>query len=827
MSTKQNDTNRNSQDTYIERLRVHRLLEEAMEYPLVVVCAGSGYGKTRAVSSFLENFDAHKLWMQITEQDNCETRYWENYAGVVSQIWPEVTPRILEIGFPDTDEAFAKFTAMVDEGAGSAKKQIMVFDEYHLLNNPNVVQVTERVVSMLTSSTTMILITRVMPEVNMIKMLMDKRAFIIKESDLNFTQDEIQEYFKQLSISVTRRDIQEVYDDTKGWAFAIDLIGHFLRRDQRYERSVAKAMKSNMLRHIESEISQTISDKLWRFLLRISLITHLAASLIHILADDDTLIKEMDKLHSFVRYDFHQDAYEIHHLFLELLKQNQHNITDEEKNETYQKSGEWCEANGYNMDAISYYNKSGDYYAIARIVASYTVQVPLDMAKYALEILDEVPDDIKAVNTIFPTMHLRLKINLGQYDEAAVLAKSYASDYESRPESPERNRALTQIYANWAVLRLCMCTYTDVFDFDIYFEKMGGYFDKNPFKVFGAYNAIIAWASLVGTCDNTDHEKYINALSRSIPHTSRVANGILVGFDDLARGELCFYRGESDDAEKHLRWVLDKAHRQYITQNRALVYLMKIALIKGDTDCADEILMEIDALLNDGEYDTRYTMYDIAHGFYHLILGEPEKIAKWLKGDFTHIAHPASTENYGNRVKVMYHYQTGRYSSLVTYIDSVGQTILFWKIELLVLKALSLFKLKRHDEAFSALAEAYKQAGDIITPFMQYPDDMRKLTTAAILGDCKAPVEWLRELNRKASAYIRQKNQNGTEYTTLTVRETAILKSRTEGAYLSEIAANMGISVHTVKKDNKIMFEKLGVSSLAEAVRTATALGII
>jgi len=824
----QNATDCVRQDTHVERPRIHRLLEEAMNYPLVVICAGSGYGKTLAVSSFLENIDAQKLWIQITTHDNCQTRYWENYVGALSQIWPEIIPRITEIGFPDTNEAFAKFCTLMNEDADSQKSQVTVFDDFHLLCNPNVIRVIERVVSMLPTKSTMVLITRVMPEVNMIRMLMDKRAFIIKESDLCFTQDEISDYFNHLSIPVTRRDVHEVYDDTQGWAFAIDLIGHFLRRDQKYERSVVKAMKSNIFRHIESEISQTISDQLWHFLLRISLITHLAASLIHILADDNSLIKEMDKLHSFIRYDFHQDAYVIHHLFLAFLRQNQHLLSHEEKCKIYQKSGEWCEAHGYNMDAISYYDKSGDYFAIARTVASYSVQIPLDMAKYALEILDRTPDDIKAVNTIFPTMYLRLKINLGQYDEAAILAQNYIADYESRPDSPERNRTLTQIYANWATLRMYMCTYTDVFDFDIYFEKMGKSFDKNPFQILGAYNAIIAWASLVGTNDIKAQDEYVNALSRSIPYTSRVANGILVGFDDLARGELCFYRGEFDDAERHLRWVLDKAHNQYITQNRTLVYLMKIAFIKGDTSSAKEILLEMDAKLSVEEYDIRYTMYDIAHGFYNLMLGKPQQIAKWLKGDFLHYAHPASIENYGNRVIALYHYQTGRYCSLLAYIDNIGQTILLCKLELMVLKTLSLFQLKRREEAFSALTEAYQHAGDIITPFLQYPDDMRKLTSSAILNNsCKIPTEWLKELNRKTSAYERQKNKNSNEQTMLTKRETAILKSRTQGVYLSEIAESMNISLHTVKKDNKIMFEKLGVSTLAEAVRTAIALELI
>jgi len=474
----------------------------------------------------------------------------------------------------------------------------------------------------------------------------------------------------------------------------------------------------------------------------------------------------MALLSAYIRYDFHMDSYLIHHLLLDYLRQKQDLLAEEEKRETYRVAGVWCDANGYHMDALSYYEKSGDYNAITRKIASLNVQMPPDMARCALEMFDRAPEEVKSLDPLFPGLHMRLKINLGRFDEETIaLARGYAEEYEARPESFENNSALYNIYAHWALLRLVGCTRADVYDFDAYYKKMGEYFDRDSFKTIGTYKIIpvIAWASLVGANRAGAQEEYIAALSRSIPYISKM-DGCFVGFDDLALGELRFLRGEFDGAEQCLRQAHDKARAcdQYVTQNRALAYLMQIAFFRGEFASAAGALRAMEALLSGKDYGIRYTIYDIAHGFYHLALGRPEQAPEWLKGTCSPYTHPSFLENYANRAKAHYHYQTRQYSALLAYIenDMEQQAILFGKIELKVLQALSLYQLQRRAEAIVALTEAYHLAEPIriIALFVQGAKDMSTLTAAALKDDaCPIPREWLEDIKRKSSAYAKRK----------------------------------------------------------------------
>jgi len=424
-------------------------------------------------------------------------------------------------------------------------------------------------------------------------------------------------------------------------------------------------------------------------------------------------------------------------------------------------------------------------------------------------------------------------------EEASALAGKYAKEYEARPESPEKNRALLGIYYAWALLRLILCPYTGLYDFDAYFKKVSEYSDKSPYREYGPSisQSLGSWAVIAGDSRAGSPDEYVEAVSRSIPYVAHALNGNMTGFDDLARGELCYYRNDINGAETYMKQALDKARsqNQYDIQNRALLYAMQIAFLRGNLSAASAALKSMEELLDEKDYVIRYTTYDVACGFYYLEIGQPEKVPRWLKGDFSAYAHPALLEIHSNRVKVRYHYQTRQYGALMAFIENEynRQPVLFGNIRLNVMAALTLYQLKRRKEAMAMLHEAYTLAepNRITIPFIQYGKDMRTLTAYALREDkCPIPRAWLEDANRKASAYAKRQSAMIAEYKaihhiheepSLTNREKRILKDLSQGLTRTEIAACQNISVNTVKMAVNIIYEKLRVSSLVEAVRVA------
>ena len=134
--------------------------------------------------------------------------------------------------------------------------------------------------------------------------------------------------------------------------------------------------------------------------------------------------------------------------------------------------------------------------------------------------------------------------------------------------------------------------------------------------------------------------------------------------------------------------------------------------------------------------------------------------------------------------------------------------VLFGKIELNLLKALSLYHLKQRDEAIQSFTDAYNlaQPNSITLPFIQHSNDMRALTSAALKYDnCQIPSPWLENINRKASTHAKRKAQmisahkspnRADKALSLSSRETAVLRDLSGGLSRTEIAATQNISIN-------------------------------
>ena len=831
---------------FFKRPRLNKLLENAVQFPLVAVYAGSGYGKTRTVYSFLQEYNASTTWIQLTERDNDTSRFWEKYTHMISLTRLDIGSRLADIGFPLTDEAFSKYISLRSEGYASETKNILVFDDFHLLENPAILRFFERAINNLSANVTMILISRTIPEINMVSMIMKERVFTIREDILCFTEDEIAEYFNYLTLPYTRQDIRDIFDDTRGWAFAINLIGRSLGTDMKYERYALAAMKDNVYKLIETEISRIRGRPLWHLLLRISLIGHLSSSLISLLVDnDELLIKELDTLNAYVRYEHHLGVYRIHDIFLDYLRTHQNMLPNDAKRDTYNKAGIWCEDNNYITDALAYYEKAENYVEIIRMISSFSLQVSPDIALYALALLSRIPVDIASRNTIFPILSLRIKVSLGLFDEAISEAKECAMELEALPTSPARRNALTEVYGIWGILRFYMSTTTNVYDFDIYFQKMREHYDKDPINASTTPSTqqMGAYALLVGTNHKGATEEFIKTLRRAVQHSSHVHNGYMYGLDDLAQGELHYNQRDMINSEHYLFMALEKARSryQYDIQSRSLLYLMCIAFSQGKLEKADFYLQQAEELLENAEYSTRFEAYDIARSHYHLALMQPDKIPYWLKTDFERYAHPAFLGNYANRIRAQYRYLTKQYSTLLAYSETVrnSNSPLLSKIIFIILEALSLYKLKQREDAIIALTDAYHLSAPngIITPFTQHAKDMRTLTSAALRADgCTIPRPWLEDINRKASAFARRQSHMAMESKAMSIddakiiltdRETCVLKDLTQGLSRTEIAASQNISINTVKMVISSIYDKLYVNNLHDALRIAIMQNIV
>ncbi|WP_461251591.1 hypothetical protein, partial [Treponema sp. R8-4-B8] len=547
-TSKANVDNRNSLN--FERPRLNQLFAEAVKYPVVVVCAGAGYGKTCAVHDFAQEYQATTFWLQLSQRDNTGARFWESYIHALAKVNSPLTKALAKLGFPDTSDKLNHYLTLLNDLV-EKKRRIIVMDDFHCIEEPSVIKfIEECILFKMPPGTSVFLVSRTVPNIKTVNSAYEKKIFNISEDDLRFTESELAQYFRSRNISVSYENLREIMQDTGGWAFAINFIAQSFQKAPGYSGYVRNALRTNIFGIIETDLWNDISERLQNFLLRLSLIDHLSVELITQLAgNEEELVAELEKQSAYVRRDNFINAYLIHPLFLEFLSTKQNLISEDQKKETYAISGNWCARNGFKIDAMSYYEKTGDYKSILLILASLTTQIPQDVAKYAAQILDRAPADAFDEVEFLADMHLRTYICQGLLQKSLELVKYYETKFLKLPDDDSiKNRTLTRLYICWTYIRCLMSVTDDVFDFDVYIEKACKCVHEEDSGKLDIYYPG-AWINFAGSSRKGSPQEFIDVITRNHEHIQKsYMKGFMAGELELARGELEFYRGDISSA---------------------------------------------------------------------------------------------------------------------------------------------------------------------------------------------------------------------------------------------------------------------------------------
>jgi LuxR family maltose regulon positive regulatory protein len=362
--------------------------------------------------------------------------------------------------------------------------------------------------------------------------------------------------------------------------------------------------------------------------------------------------------------------------------------------------------------------------------------------------------------------------------------------------------------------------------------------------------SLSSYVCRVNSREAGEMERYIEGIAAMAAIVPAIMGGCTLGMDDLARGELAFFRGDLSGAEGLSLQALEKARRgaQYEIENRALFYLLRINLARGNLEALEVIFKQLEAQLEEQHYLNRFTYYDIVTGWYYVHIGQTDKLASWLKNDFEESDLNSMVSGLEILVKVKYHFSGKWYPAALAVLGSQETRVSSWNfvlggLERKVLEALCHYQNRDKDSAYAALEQAYNLASPnaLYMPFTEMGKDMRALADAALKDKVPGlPRDWLEKTRLGAAAYAKKLFTAAEQYrpaspqkdlfdheAKLSRREMEILTNLSQGMTQEEIAGLSFLSMNTVKSLTRRIYRKLGAVNKADAVRIAASRGLV
>lgn len=819
---------------FFKRERINDRLAEVYDYPLTIVEAPMGYGKTTAVRKFLEMKKTKSIWITFQQENGSADYKWNKVCDEISK-WDRIIGETLkQLGFP-VDVPQMDQVLSVLNNISTDETIFMVLDDYHLTEYDPLDRLIELIVCERIENFHLIIITRNTGNLNSVELVAKGFCNLITQEFLRFTKTEVREYCIMMMESISENDLRKINEYADGWITLTYMLLLGL------EKGIPVGMNMTIDELIRVTLFDIYDEPTRTFLIKLSIMDSFTAEQAQFITGAQhtaEILRKMRKENSFIYFDEVNKTYQIHFVLLDFLRSKQ-NLLAEEKQALYIRLGEWYLDKMNFPKAYACLYRGGETQRILEHLNNpQNIRNELAEFEGSGEMFEKTPI---ALLRQFPIAYLQgILIALIRGNEQTAIGCRRQLDQLERfynqqdgIEQTYRNRVLAEINiikkftvfnhieestaANELILNLLNGQQSYILLRENEFTFGSPHLTYNYFREPGLY------------------QQTAQLILEKFPVYSQYTNGCGTGSEYLARAEYSLETGNWADAELNGEKAIYKArtkdqHSIIICANFVLIRLM---ILQGKINDAlnrlqaleKEILMVRNPIFN--------TTIDICKGYIYANLKQTEKIPYWLQ--------------VGDMNTADLFYQGVAFNYLV-YGKAVTASRNFVKLEILaesfaeyfaiyhnqlgfihngIFNAIAKYNLYGLEEGIIALNKTLAEAhlDRIFMPFVESAPFLIAMLREIYNRQPQDP--FIRKLLSISEVYIQSLDNGELPRITLTIREQEVLRLTAEGLKREEIAKRLYIAPATVKTHLQNVYKKLDVNGKNAAIKTAVKNGLL
>ncbi len=209
-------------------------LEGDVRRPLTLISASAGYGKSTLAAQWLEASSLPGVWVSLDKADSNPRTFLSYVVAAVRRLEPKACGRIHDLlDAAQLPPADILATLLANDLEEISEPFLLVLDDFHLVTDPDVQDVLDRLLQHPPRSLHLAIVTRRDPPFPLVTMKARGQAVEIRESDLQFDAAETGQVLELVGgIHLDADGLARIVDEIEGWITGLRLFCLAADRDE-------------------------------------------------------------------------------------------------------------------------------------------------------------------------------------------------------------------------------------------------------------------------------------------------------------------------------------------------------------------------------------------------------------------------------------------------------------------------------------------------------------------------------------------------------------------------------------------------------------------
>lgn len=385
----------------LERPHLFARIDAGREYPLTLISAPAGFGKTTLICQWIaarRSALPPVAWVSLEASDNDPLRFWrylitacEAFQVELAQVQAALRALIPQPPFvPSVPSALETvLVALLNALARCPGQGILVLEDYHVITAQDIQATLVFFLEHLPPTFHLILITRSDPPFSLARLRAQNMLCEIRTTDLRFAQEETALLLHHaLPFPLHASTIQQLHAQVQGWGAGLHLLQLALQRaTTAAERELVFTLfaqnNTSIQEYFVSEVLALQPEPVQQFVLQTSLLPRLTSALCDAVTerrlgqDMLTLLERnnlfLEALDTTILHSSHtiQQWYRYHTLFAEAMRNEaRRRFSEDQVRQMLTRASRWYEAHDLPQEAIEVSLAAQDYERAALLMMS-------------------------------------------------------------------------------------------------------------------------------------------------------------------------------------------------------------------------------------------------------------------------------------------------------------------------------------------------------------------------------------------------------------------------------------------------------------------------